>query len=121
IFFTASGAPFTPGNLTSTGGLLLQKPDFTAADRVSVSGAGGFPTTFSGTAAAAPHAAAIAALVKSRNLAQTATQVRTALFSSAVNIEAPGVDRDSGIGIIMADTAVAAAVPPVTTRRGDFD
>jgi hypothetical protein len=124
VFFNGDGVPFTPGNLTSTGGQVLQKPDFTAGDRVSVTGAGGFPTTFSGTSASAPHAAAIAALVKSRNLAQSATQVRAALFSSAIDIEAPGPDRDSGSGIIMADTAVAAAVapPPVTTRNyGDFD
>jgi len=124
LFFNGDGVPFTPGNLTSTGGQVLQKPDFTAGDRVSVTGAGGFPATFSGTSASAPHAAAIAALVKSRNLTQSATQVRAALFSSAIDIEAPGPDRDSGRGIIMADTAVAATVmpPPVTTRRyGDFD
>jgi subtilase family protein/Ig-like domain-containing protein len=118
IFFAGNGAPLTAGNFSSTGGQVLQKPDFTAADGVSVSGAGGFSTTFFGTSAAAPHAAAIAALVKSRNLAQTATQVRTALFISAIDIEAAGVDRDSGIGIIMADTAVAAATigPTITTQ-----
>jgi subtilisin family serine protease len=108
IFFTGNGSPLTPGNFSSTGGQVLQKPDFTAADGVSISGAGGFSSPFYGTSAAAPHAAAIAALVKSRNLAQTASQVRAALFSSAIDIEGLGVDRDSGVGIIMADTAVAA-------------
>ena len=47
----------------------------TAADGVSVTGAGGFPSPFYGTSAAAPHAAAIAALVKSRNPALTQTQI----------------------------------------------
>jgi hypothetical protein len=124
IFFAANGTPLTPGNFSSTGGQVLQKPDFTAADGVSVTGAGGVQPTFYGTSAAAPHAAAIAALVKSRNMNQTATQVRTALFSSAVDIEAAGIDRDSGVGIIMADTAVAAVAtvngaPAITTHPSD--
>lgn len=38
------------------------KPDLTSFDGVSVTGAGGFPTTFFGTSAAAPHAAAVAGL-----------------------------------------------------------
>jgi hypothetical protein len=109
IFFTHTGVAFTPGNVLSTGGVLLQKPDFAAADGVSVSGVGGFPTPFYGTSAAAPHAAAIAALLKSANPALTAGQVRTALSSSAIDIEAAGVDRDAGAGIIMAYQALQAA------------
>jgi subtilase family protein/VCBS repeat protein len=112
IFFQASGAAITPGNFTSTGGQILQKPDLTAADRVSVTGAGGFPSVFAGTSAAAPHAAAIAALIMSKNPALTTAQVRTALLASAIDIEAPGVDRDSGVGIVMADTAVALVPGP---------
>ena len=42
---------------------LRLKPEYTAVDGTSVSGAGGFPSPFFGTSAAAPHAAAIAALV----------------------------------------------------------
>ena len=124
IFFNSSGAAFTPANLSSTGGQVLQKPDFTAADGVSVTGAGGFPSPFYGTSAAAPHAAAIAALVKSANLALTASQVRTALINSAIDIEASGVDRDSGVGILMADRAVQSVIPatvPTPTTPGDFD
>ena len=64
IFFLENGTAITPGNFSSTGGTLRQKPDITAADRVSVTGVGGFPTTFSGTSAAAPHAGAIAGLLK---------------------------------------------------------
>ena len=48
-------------NYSSTGGHLLQKPEFTAADGVSVVPWGGFSSPFYGTSAAAPHAAAIAA------------------------------------------------------------
>jgi hypothetical protein len=109
VFFNASGGAFTPGNFSSTGGQVLQKPDFTAADGVNVTGVGFFTTPFFGTSAAAPHAAAIAALIKARNPALTASQVRTALASSAIDIEAAGVDRDSGAGIIMAFQALQAA------------
>jgi subtilase family protein/VCBS repeat protein len=122
IFFAANGAPFTPGNVSATGGVVLQKPDFTAADGVSVTGVGGFPSPFFGTSAAAPHAAAIAGLVKSKNLAMTTAQVRAAMFTSFIDIEAAGVDRDSGFGILMADVAILNAPLPVRhTTGGDFD
>ena len=39
------------------------KPDVMGIDRVSVTGSGGFPSPFPGTSAAAPHIAAIAALL----------------------------------------------------------
>src|SRR5204862_7502843 len=58
IFFQANGVPITPGNLSSTGGTVLAKPDITAADGVSITGVGNFPNPFFGTSAAAPHAAA---------------------------------------------------------------
>lgn len=108
IFFQGDGTPITPGNFTSTGGTILQKPDVTAADGVSVTGAGGFPTPFYGTSAAAPHAAAIASLLKSGKAGVNNTDVKTALTSSAVDIEAPGVDRDSGAGILLAFEAAQA-------------
>ncbi|HNG34307.1 MAG TPA: putative Ig domain-containing protein, partial [Blastocatellia bacterium] len=106
VFFNANGTPLTPGNFSAAGGALRQKPDITAADGVTVTGAGGFPTRFFGTSAAAPHAAAIAALLRSANSGLTAAQVRTALTSSAIDIEGAGVDRDSGAGIIMAFQAL---------------
>jgi hypothetical protein len=101
IFFNANSTAITPGNFSSTGGTLRQKPDITAADKVSVTGVGGFPTTFSGTSAAAPHAGAIAGLLRSQFPNLTPAQVRTILTSTAIDIEAAGVDRDSGVGIVM--------------------
>ncbi len=109
IFFQADGTPYTPGNFSATGGNLRQKPDITAADGVSVTGAGGFENPFFGTSAAAPHAGAIAALIKQGRPSITPAQMRTALTSSAIDIEAAGIDRDSGAGIIMATSALAAA------------
>ncbi|HEU4386250.1 MAG TPA: HYR domain-containing protein, partial [Blastocatellia bacterium] len=109
VFFNPDSSPITPGDFSSTGGLLRQKPDITAADGVSVTGVGGFGSPFFGTSAAAPHAAAIAALIKSGNPALTPAQIRTALTTSSIDIEAAGVDRDSGAGIIMAFEALQAA------------
>src|SRR5262245_26243298 len=114
IFFQADGTPITPGNFLATGGLVRQKPDITAADGVSTA-APGFGTFF-GTSAAAPHAAAIAGLLKSANPSFTPAQIRAALTGSAIDIEAPGVDRDSGAGIIDAVAALQAiGVPTPTT------
>jgi uncharacterized repeat protein (TIGR01451 family) len=104
IILDPTGAELTPGNRTSTGGVVRQKPDITAADGVDTAAPGFNP--FYGTSAAAPHAAAIAALIKSAQPGLTPAQVRTALINSAIDIEAPGVDRDTGAGIIMAQEAL---------------
>jgi hypothetical protein len=121
ILFTSTGSAITAGNVSSTGGQVLNKPDFAAADRVAITGSGGFGggTLFTGTSAAAPHAAAIAALLKSSGL--TADQVKTALVNSAIDIEAPGLDRDSGVGVIMALTTAATgtAAPTIIAAPQD--
>ena len=114
VFFQADGTPYTPGNFSSTGGLLRQKPDITAADGVSVTGVGGFPNPFFGTSAAAPHAAAIAGILKSANPLLTPAQIRTALTSTAIDIMTPGVDRTSGAGIIDAYSATQSLGVPGT-------
>ena len=119
IFFEADGIPITMGNFSSTGGKLLQKPDLTAADAVSTS-TPGF-STFRGTSAAAPHAAAIAALMLEaaggpENL--TLVSLRTGMTGSALDIEETGVDRDSGAGIVMAPGAVDAVDVAEADRNG---
>ena len=119
IFFEADGAAITSGNFSSTGGRLLQKPDLAAADAVSTS-TPGF-STFSGTSAAAPHAAAIAALMVEAAGGPTnvtLAALRTAMTGSALDIEAMGVDRDSGAGIVMAPAAVDAVDVAVADRNG---
>lgn len=112
LFYNGDGTPKTPGDFLSTGGELRQKPDITAADGVSVTGVGGFGNPFFGTSAAAPHGAAIAALLKQAQPAMTQAQIRTALTSTAIDIETPGTDRDSGAGIIMPFAALQAAGAP---------
>ena len=67
--------------------------------------------TFCGTSSAAPHAAAIGGLLleAAGGPARVALAgLRTALTGSALDIEATGVDRDSGAGIVMAPGAVDA-------------
>jgi hypothetical protein len=113
IFFDRSGTP-----LNGATGILLNKPDITAADCVTTAARGFSP--FCGTSAAAPHAGAIAALVKSHDASMPAAAVSAALTSTAVDIQSAGVDRDSGYGIVMAYPAVlsvAAPSPPVITSN----
>jgi subtilisin-like proprotein convertase family protein len=105
MFFNPDGSAITPDNFSSSGGRVLQKPDLTAADGVptDVPGFG----TFYGTSAAAPHAASIAALLWSFNPLLSPGQVLSAMTNTALDIEGPGFDRDSGVGIVMAYQALA--------------
>jgi hypothetical protein len=116
IFFHADGTAITPGNFSSTGGSVLAKPDFTAADGVTVSGAGGFQVPFFGTSAATPHAGAIAALVKSARPDLGNAAITSALDGAAVDLLALGWDRDSGYGVLMPVPALAALGPAATAR-----
>jgi hypothetical protein len=106
IFFNADSTPVTPGDYSSSGGAVLSKPDVTAADGVSVTGVGGFGSPFYGTSAAAPAAASVAALVMAAQPTLTPAQVRSTLTSTAIDIMAPGFDRDAGNGIVMAWEAI---------------
>ncbi len=99
IFYNADGTPITPGNVSSTGGELLQKPDITAADGSATTTPGFIP--FFGTSAAAPQAAAMLGLLKQAAPGATRAELYAAMTETAVDIEEPGVDRDSGAGIFM--------------------
>jgi len=106
---------------------LRQKPDFAAPDGVSTT-APGFGTFF-GTSAAAPHAAAVGALVLEA-LESTETlsaavdpaitqrqviEVRNALISTAVDLGQPGFDNTSGFGRIDAFAAVQSVLAGAPT------
>ena len=118
IFFQPDGTPITSGDFSETGGKLLRKPDLTAASCVSTA-TPGF-STFCGTSAAAPHAAAIAALmVEAAGGPKHVTQktLLREMTGSALDIEADGFDRDAGAGIVMAPGAVGAAAVPRAERN----
>ena len=117
-FYNADSTPISPGNFLASGGTNVPKPDLTAAEGVATSVPGFAP--FYGTSAAASHAAAIAALVWSRRTDWTATQVRTMLQGSCIDIEAAGFDINAGHGILMADLALAnmPAPNPIATNIG---
>lgn len=116
IFYNVDGSPVTPGNIlfATNGGVVRQKPDITAADGVATSGnsLGAGLNPFSGTSAAAPHAGAIAALLKSAKPSLTPAQIRTILTAPAntIDIENAGVDATTGYGILNANAIVAAAM-----------
>ncbi|MBW2409101.1 MAG: S8 family serine peptidase, partial [Deltaproteobacteria bacterium] len=80
------------------------KPDLTAIDGVSVTGAGGFPSPFFGTSAAAPHVAGVAALLKGGF--SSADDIINALTGSAVDLGPNGFDNTFGAGRIDAFAAV---------------
>ncbi len=109
IFYTPDGRPITPGNFLfgTGGGVTLIKPDAAAADGVFTATPGFAP--FFGTSSAAPHAAGIAALVKSANPSLTNVQIEQILRGTTLDNMEPGVDRDSGYGILSAINAVVAA------------
>ncbi|MEO8592587.1 MAG: S8 family serine peptidase [Candidatus Solibacter sp.] len=108
MFYKANGTPITANNFLfgTNGGVVLVKPDIAAADGVTTR-TPGF-NQFFGTSAAAPHAAAVAAIVKSARPSATGAEISNALRSTALDIRAPGVDRDSGYGIVMAMGAIFA-------------
>ena len=108
IFFNPNGTAITPGNplFGTNGGRELQKPDVTAADCVTTTTPGFIP--FCGTSAAAPHAAAVAALVKSTPNNPSGGQALAAMFATALDVNPVSRDNDSGVGIVMADSAATA-------------
>ena len=108
IFYSPTGTPLTAGLLFATGGVTLSKPDIAAADGVSTKTPGFLP--FFGTSAAAPHAAGIAALIRSARPDYTVDQVKAAMKATALDSMAAGVDRDSGSGVAMANAAVQYAL-----------
>jgi len=77
---------------------IRQKPDLTATDGVTVTGAGGFPSPFYGTSASAPHIAGVAALLMSGG--RTAAAVTTTLRQTAVDLGPGGRDSTYGYGRI---------------------
>lgn len=109
MFFYPDGTAISPGNFlfATNGGTVLNKPDLAAADGVPT----GLPnfSPFPGTSAAAPHAAAIAALVLQAKPSLSVSEMRAVLYASAIGRAGNFGAFNSGAGIIMAPGAIAAA------------
>jgi hypothetical protein len=110
-----------PGPAAATGERVISKPDVVATD----CGVTTFfyrpdpsrqpPYRFCGTSAAAPHAAAVAALVRQANPGAGAAQIRATLAATAHPVGAFGPDA-VGAGLLDAYGAVQAlALPPTIT------
>jgi hypothetical protein len=109
LFYNANGTAITPGNVlfNTGGGRDLKKPDITAADCVTTTTPGFVP--YCGTSAAAAHAAGIAALLRSVPNHPGPGQILTAMTTTALDVTpVAGWDRDSGVGIVMANRAAAS-------------
>ncbi|MBI2956411.1 MAG: S8 family serine peptidase [Acidobacteria bacterium] len=106
------------------------KPEASGIDGVSVTGAGGFPSTFFGTSASAPHGAGIAAL-----LLQMAPCLRDAapgaladpaarqtlsnlITANSIDLGVPGADNVFGFGRM---DALASALPTLPTANAGPD
>ena len=93
------------------------KPEIVAPDGTNTTFFGfdvepdGFPNFF-GTSAAAPHAAGVAALMLEAAGPLTPAQVYAALENTAIDMDAPGFDFDTGFGLIDAVLAVTDLAPP---------
>ena len=115
VFFDENNIAYNGLTVATGGGIVRQKPDVTGADGAPNS-VPGFER-FYGTSAAAPHAAAISGLVKlglkkGGDSNPQASEVRALLQNTATDIEARGVDRDSGYGVLDAFQAVQASGAP---------
>lgn len=95
----------------------IAKPDIAATDCGATTFfsflAGDGEWRFCGTSAAAPHAAAVAALQLEAKPTATVEEVRTAQTSTAVPV-GPFEPKAVGAGLLDADAAIAALMPPAT-------
>ena len=134
-FSSQGGVPIlfdVSGNSLGVPGPRL-KPEIVAPDGTNTSfffsdtsldDADEFPETFPnffGTSAAAPHAAAIAALMLEANPTLTPGDIYSILEGSAVNMGPAGFDFDTGYGLIDATAAIAQATGGNLTPLAEND
>jgi subtilisin family serine protease len=106
------------------------KPEIVAPDGANTTFFGGREVEFDGflnffgTSAAAPHAAAVAALMLQAVPSTTPQIVYETLETTALDMGPPGFDFDSGFGLIQADKALdtlVSAAPEVIVYVGYLD
>ena len=122
--FTSQGSPtflFNPDGTPLLAPVVRPKPDIASVDGTNTTTfapfgiaesdleGDGFPNFF-GTSAAAPHAAAVAALLRQAEPNLTPAQVYGRLQTTAHDLGAPGYDNITGFGLIDAFRAVYGSV-----------
>jgi Domain of unknown function (DUF4214)/Subtilase family len=131
-FSSSGGTPILfdlAGNRLATPDPRAIKPEIVAPDGVDTTffGSPDFDGTgflnFFGTSAAAPHAAAVAALLLQSKPALTPAKIYESLEATAIDMGTSGFDNDSGFGLIQADAAVEAAITesPTFVRQQYLD
>ncbi len=115
-FSSAGGSPIlfdTAGNRLGSQEI-RQQPRFVSVDGSNTTAFFGADAsnglrTFFGTSAAAPHAAAVAALLKQEVPSLAPSQIYTIMQNTASDMGAAGYDFDTGFGFVRADRALQAA------------
>ena len=125
IYFNTHGIP-----IGGPGGVVRPKPEIVAPDGTNTTFFGfdfepdGFPNFF-GTSAAAPHAAAVAALMLEFDSTLDPSDVYSHLEMTAIDMDAPstggfdvGFDFETGYGLIQADAAIPSCHRLLATHVG---
>jgi subtilisin family serine protease len=101
------------------------KPDVVAPDRVSITGAGGFPSSnpgfFVGTSASAPHVAGVVALLLDKNPNLSPAEVANILGDTAIDLGQSGFDDIFGFGRVDAFEAEQSVTEGNNGGNGNGD
>ena len=139
-FSSAGGTPIlfstTGQRINGTGGTTRRKPDITAIDGTNTTffypgedtEGDGFPN-FYGTSAAAPHAAAVAALLQQRaDNRLSPGRIASIMQTTALDMDDPatadfdtGFDVKTGYGLLQADRAIQSLNQPLALVQPDYN
>lgn len=127
--FTSIGTTtilFSPGGSRLSSPEIRQTPDVAGIDGTNTTFFGqfipdgdGLDNNFFGTSAAAPHVAAIAALVLQANPSFSPDQIYTRLQDTAIDLGPTGVDNVTGYGLVNAYDAIFGPAVAATANFAD--